>query len=96
MSKAIAVRRQNLLEESYLTNRGQRKGSDEHFQIQGKLISVVCSDPTIKAQVYLTFSCNQSPMYSAISLLFFSSIIIWPLPGRPSSSMRTYSVLTPA
>ena len=42
------------------------------------------------------FLLSQLPMYFAMSALFFSSIIMCPLPGRPTFSISTYSVLTPA
>ena len=35
-------------------------------------------------------------MYFAMSALFFSSIIMWPLPEIPALSGSTYCVLTPA
>ena len=43
-----------------------------------------------------TVLASQLPMYFATSALFFSSIIMWPLPVRPTVSSSTYSVFTPA
>jgi hypothetical protein len=42
------------------------------------------------------FFAIHCPRYFAMSALFFSSIIMWPLPRRPAASISTYSVFTPA
>ena len=47
-------------------------------------------------RAWLAFLLSQLPMNLAMSALFFSSIIMCPLPRRPTVSISTYSVLTPA
>jgi len=49
-----------------------------------------------RAAPYLTFASTQSAMTPAISRLFFSNIIIWPLPWMPRSPSLIQSLVTPA
>lgn len=65
-------------------------------QSRADAVRVMHGPRNARAAPYLTFTSTQSAMTPAISRLFFSHIIIWPLPWMPRSASLIQSLATPA